>query len=206
MDASHEPGRVTDSWCAGWLGPFWRELLLGNYFRLWSAPVHTWLKRHCIDDLIQIPVGPLQPLTTHSFPTMIQVPRTPTTPPPMTQVPEVGPTTEAAHRDTATPEEKQKRLDTHRSRSRSRVPGGLAAVIAFAVSAYLHEVILYMCTHTFTWPWILGALMTLAVTVAVERKLKVWLPHGLLTLAMVLGHVILFMALARSVIPVVQAM
>lgn len=161
-------------------GPFWREPLLGNYFRLWSALVHTWLKRHCIDDVMQQPVAPVREPrtalpTTHSIPTLPSL---------------------ATHRPAPaaplTPQAKRAR----------RVRGMVAAAVAYLVSAYIHEMVFFMTVLQLTWPSFFWALLTLALYVSIERRFGPMLSHSLITMAVFLGHAIMYTQIGVNVISV----
>lgn len=174
-------------------------MLLGSYFRLWSALVHTWLKRHCLDDVLQQEVLPLR-VPRHTPPSLHAVPHEPSTP--VKRMDSVLPAATAA---TAHGDHTQRHVSASPHRPRiSKLRRISGAMTAYFVSAMLHEAIFIMCIHEIRYPSFFGALLTLGIYTALERKVGQVLPWFLVTFAVFLGHGIVYLQLANVIIDVVQ--
>lgn len=172
-------------------GPWWLATNSGDYFRDWSMPVHLWLRRHCLQDMLFV-------LSPNGIRPQSSVPQKDAVSLQSSQVQESnGPTASA-------PPPAQKRGKERRKPT--AVAYTLASTMAFVVSAFFHEQIIFMTLHVFSLPYMSIGLLLVALCMMFERWFGLEIPPAFLRMCTFLGHDVLLLLIAPPYIAATNAM
>lgn len=186
-------------------GPWWTAPTSGDYFRGWSMPVHLWLRKHCLQDVLAaltpngvivrpispkdppnaVPITPIRnehhPLQS---PQLVEQKKICDNPSPPGHDRPVTPTTAALRKQRI----KERRRPTAFAYT-------FASATAFLVSSFLHEQVMYMTLHMFTLPYVSIGLFLVALCMMCERWFGLELPFYLIRTATYFGHAVLFLVI-----------